>query len=234
MALSAPVLWPGRTIRLQRDSLLDYHGRVASTQVSVAELYHENSKLSAEHRLELATTAVDVRQFRQEFLRRRAAVARAANAEGFDGADFWHGLLGEAFASIPEFCYALEVRLVAAHSMYVYEPAAATFDLVKRFTDEEKERLVTAVALLEPASTDPAASFVLLLGCFPRNEVLFGVRGYRRTLIEAGRATNEIVRQADVSGRRAVVRYEFGDREVDLLMEADGVEQSVVVVVQLD
>jgi hypothetical protein len=218
---------------LQRDSLLDYRGRITSAQVSVAELYHENSKLSAEHGPELVTTAVDVPRFRREFLRRKAVVARAAGTDHFDGADFWRGLLGEALD--PELCYALEVRLVAAHSMYVYEPAAATFRLSKRMTGYETERLAAAVAILEAVGApNPGSSFILVLGCFPRNEILFGGRGYRRTLIEAGRATQEIVRLAAISGRQPVVRYEFDDREVDLLMESDGVEESVVVVVKFD
>lgn len=233
LALSAPLLWPGRTIRLQRDSLLDYHGRVASVQVSVAELYHENSKLSPQHRGELVTTAVDVARFRREFLRRKAAVAAAAGTDQFEQAGFWQRLLGAAFADNPELSYALDVRVVEAHSMYVYEPAAGTLRLSKRMTAEEMRRLAAAVSILEPeAAPQPGASFVLLLGCFPRNEVLFGGRGYRRTLIEAGRATQEIVRQSAVCGRHAVIRCEFCDREVDLLMEADGVEQSVVVVVE--
>src|SRR6266540_4037657 len=76
LVLSAPLLWPGRTVRLERDSLLDCMGRSASAQVSVAELYHENSKLNRAHLPELVHTAVDAARFRQH----RADVAQLADA----------------------------------------------------------------------------------------------------------------------------------------------------------
>src|SRR6266508_2408593 len=185
LVLSAPLLWPGRTVRLERDSLLDCMGRSASAQVSVAELYHENSKLNRAH--------------------------------------------------LPELFYAIELRLVTGADVYAYEPAAATFRLVKRLASHQIDELAAALGLMEPAH--PSAgnlAYVLVLGCFPRNEILLGPRGYRRTLLEAGRIAAAVVREARRLGRRPAVRYEFDDREVDRLMEVDGVEESVVVAVELD
>ena len=55
-----------------------------------------------------------------------------------------------------------------------------------------------------------------------------------RTLIEVGRIVAAIMQEARRLGRSPAVRYEFDDREVDRLMEVDGVEESVVAAVELD
>src|SRR5580765_6119837 len=67
--------WPGKTVRLERDTLGDYCQRPASPQISIAELYHENSKLFPQLVGELAATRVDVDEVRREFLQRRAQTA---------------------------------------------------------------------------------------------------------------------------------------------------------------
>jgi hypothetical protein len=235
LALGAPLLWPGRTIRLERDSLLDCRGRSASAQVSVAELYHENSKLDRAYLPELVHTAVDAARFRQEFIRRRGLLAHGTGGEDPGSSGKVRALLEAACAADPELFYAIELRLVTGAEVYVYEPSAATFRLVKRLPPDQVDDLEAALGLL--ASTSPSAgtrAHVVILGCFPRNEVLLGPRGYRRTLIEVGRIVAAIMQEARRLGRSPAVRYEFDDREVDRLMEVDGVEESVVAAVELD
>ena len=228
--LAAPLHWPGRTIRLERDSLLDYANHNTSAQVSVAELYHENSKLSPELLPELAYTAVDVRALRQEFLRRR--VARANIGGDVRRILPWSVLTDEVFASTPEFFYAIELRLVADRTVFGYEPGGG-LTVLSLLTSAREQELLDAIRLLDPARTERPAAVVVLLGCFARNEILLGVRGYRRTLLEAGQLAHEIVRVAARSGCAAHLRFEFADRDLDLMMEADGVEQSAVVAVEL-
>src|SRR2546422_7532087 len=69
---------------------------------------------------------------------------------------------------------------------------------------------------------------ILILGSFARNDVLLGPRGYRRTLLETGRLVQEIVHQAKRLGLTVRPLYEFTDRDVDTVMEADGIEQSTL------
>ncbi len=231
--LSAPLLWPGRTIRLRRDSLLDYAGRSTSAQVSVAELYHENSKLSREHLAELVYTAVDAPALRTEFLRRRTARApRDSSARGAP----WSAIVESIFASSPELFYAVEVRLVIDGTVLAYEPGSGMV-LLAQLTLERQQDLLNAIRLLDPkpaVAGREALAVAVLLGSFSRNDVLLSIRGYRRTLLEAGRLSQEIMNAASRSGRSARVRFEFADRELDLIMEADGVEEGVLVVVELE
>ncbi len=60
--------WPGKTVRLERNSLEDYCQRPSSSRLSIAELYHENSKLFPAMVAELAAATLDSDGVRLEFL----------------------------------------------------------------------------------------------------------------------------------------------------------------------
>ncbi|HEV8453791.1 MAG TPA: hypothetical protein VGQ24_02795 [Gemmatimonadales bacterium] len=231
-ALYGPLLWPGRTVRLERNSMLDYRNRPTSSQISVAELYHENSKLSVEMLPELVFTSVSPTELRGEFLRRRAALARTAAADQFDGAKLWRDLLDAVGAQYLDLFYAIEVRVVSGNVVAAYEPAGSVFQLIGRLDGPQRARLESSL-WLGSAGDGPgdAESLLFLVAVFPRNEILYGQRGYRRTLIEAGQIAEAVLRRAAQTGHRATVRHEFADRDIDLIMEADGVEQSTVLAI---
>jgi hypothetical protein len=231
-ALFTPLLWPGRTIRLERNSLLDYRNRSTSGQQSPAEIYHENSKLCPRILTELVISAADEAQVRREYLRRRAAVA--ASSPRVEAAGPWPDLLRPiAESSLPLF-YAVELRLLVGDLLLVYEPAANSCQLAKRLTAAESELLDAALSLLQAGGRpEEDQAVALVLGCFARNDLLLGPRGYRRTLLEAGQMAQELLRQAERSGLGAEVVYEFTDRDVDLVLEADGIEQSTLLAVRL-
>jgi hypothetical protein len=234
LVISAPLPWPGRTIRLDRDSLFDYAGRPASPQTSVAELYHENSKLSRELLPQLTVTAANFQEFREEYLRRRAVVARTLGADDWPGADFWSNALSLMFEDGSDLCYAIDLRLVVAEFVVAYEPAAGVFQRIKDLDAVERRELTAALGLIDPvAPASDTQAFMLLVACFPRNEIFFGQHGYRRTLIEAGQIAEKLRERAARAGRTCLVHSEFSNRDVDLIMEVDGIEQSVVVALEL-
>lgn len=229
--LGAAVMWPGRTTRMERDSLSDYTSRSTSGAVSIAELYHENSKLTAENLAELASTSVDVTALRQEFLRRRTIWA--TNALDIDKESSWASLASEVFRVVPDLFYAVDVRIVIDKAVAEYEPGAG-LRMIRNLVPGQHRDLLAAVRLLDPVGDGPdPRAIVMLMGCFPRNDILFGARGYRRTLIEAGQLTQEVARKAAEFGHVATVRCELADRKLDSMMEADGVEYSVVVAIEL-
>jgi len=232
MALFTPLLWPGRTVRLERNSLLDYRNRSTSAQVSVAELYHENSKLSSELLPELIGTSVDPAELREEFFTRRAALAGAGGGDQFDGIGVWKELLHPvAERGGPALFYAIELRLVAGNILAEYQPAGRSFHVLKHLDEQDRGRLVSSLSLVAGDGLQGDESLIFLLACFPRNEILLGQRGYRRTLIEAGQIAEEVLCSAAHAGRESRIYYEFADRDVDLIMEVDGVEQSTVIAI---
>jgi hypothetical protein len=232
--LFGALTWPGRTVRLERDSLLDYRNRPTSTQVPVAELYHENSKLSPELLPALALSAVDLGELRREFLRRRGALSRPAKGDQLGGMERWSELLGPVAERTLERFYAIDLRVADGGAVAAYEPASNAFRLVKNLDDRERERLDRAVSLVDTGEGVPhPMPLLLVLACFPRNEIVFGQRGYRRTLLEAGQLTQDVVSSAAERGRTAHIHYEFADRDVDRIMEVDGVEYSTVIAITI-
>jgi hypothetical protein len=233
--LFLPVHWPGRTTALQRASLLDFRQRTSSAQVSPAELYHENSKLFAARMYELAASTVDASAVRREYLRRRAVVLATGEAEDVDQTRPWRTLLTVvARAADPELFYAVEVRLLAGSRIFLHEPVRDRLIIMKVLRSGEEGRLRNAFRLpLLAHREQPGGTWLLLVASFARNDVLYGVRGYRRTLLETGRVGQEVVRQARLIGHDAEPVYEFADREVDEVMEVDGVEQGTIMAVEL-
>lgn len=231
----SPLHWPGKTVRLERHSLLDFRHRSNSPHVSPAELYHDNSKLSPHILSELLASSVAVEDIRGEFIRRRAAVGWLDGTPALELEDDHRELLTRvARATDPDLHYALELRIVTSELVGSYEPVSDSLRLLKELSARDRTRLTDAVTLVHTsAPVVDASPLLLLMGSFARNEILFGARGYRRTLLEAGRLAEAIGVQARRLGLEARPVYDFLDRDIDAVMEADGLELGCLVVFEL-
>ena len=222
--------WPGSTVRFERDSVQDYVQRPVSGRVSLGELCHENGKLSSPRLRELAVSRLEPATLRNDYVRRRAAVPKpsAATVE----VDWRVRALLGALATMtqPELYYAVELRVVLDNLVAVHEPVTATLQILKFLTLGERERLTEALQLL--ASGAGSGPLVCVVGSFARNEVLYGHRGHRRTMMEAGQVVQALVETGLRVGQQVGALYEFVDREVDALLEADGIEESTLAVVE--
>jgi hypothetical protein len=239
--LAGPIYAPGKTVRLERNSALDYRQRATSAHVSVAELYHENSKLFPQMLAELTATLVRVDEVRYEFLRRRATVVRASGASTLEFDSARRELLTSiGQVSNHELFYAVEVRVVAQSLLAVHEPLSDTLQVVKHLATGEFEALRTALQITTGVKSNQSAPdlgsgpLLFVVASFARNDVLFGLRGYRRTLLEAGQVAQEVVRQAERLRLTARPLFDFIDRDVDSVMEADGIEQSALMAFSLE
>jgi len=228
-ALYAPLFPPWKSMILERDSLLDYRQRPVSPNISVAELYHENSKLFPEMLSELTATHSPPAEIRREFLRRRAREVDSLPDEAPLPAPWRELLQGISRTISGELFYAVELRLVAGGSLAGFEPVGCRLSVIKELPPSDQETLGRALRLLEPPGVLADAGPVLfILGCFARNELLFGARGYRRTLLEAGRVAAEICRLAQGLDLPVAAIYEFADRAVDTVLESDGTEEGTL------
>src|SRR5262249_61608901 len=90
-------------------------------------------------------------------------------------------------------------------------------------------KLSSALRLTIAEDPLPEGPMLFLIGCFARNDVLFGPRGYRRTLLEAGQVTTGLLAEAGRLGLDAVPIFEFTDRDLDAVIEADGIEEGTLV-----
>ena len=228
--LYAPLPLPWKTTWLERDTVRDFAARPASARPAVAELYHENSKLYGEMLSELAA-GLDVSDVRQEFLRRRAATFTGA-----DGDEQLAGGLRSLFTSLSEsvdgeLFYAVELRLALPAVLLLHEPVTDALVVYKTLDEGDLGRLQAALAPWRDEAPLQATLFVV--GSFARNELLFGTRGYRHTLLAAGRVIQRAISLAAQHGIAASLLCDFVDRDVDALLEADGVEEGVLALLEL-
>jgi hypothetical protein len=213
-AVYARLPWPGKTTRLERDSLRDLVERSTSTQVSVAELYHENSKLFAARRAELLCNELDVGALRREFVRRRTATRRSLPA--YDSSHPVRTLLTSVAREVDaELFYALDLRVVLRGAVLLHDPGLDVLIEYARADLDEKDPQLFVVA------------------SFARNELLYGTRGYRHTLLEAGRLAQQLVSLAGRAALDARLSFDFDDWELNAALQADGVEEGVIVAVEL-
>lgn len=232
--LYSPLHWPWKTTRLERNSLLDYTQRPASANVAIAELYHENSKLFPQILPELAMSRVQAGEVRREFVQRRAAAIRSGGSTGDVIGGPWRELLTElGRAADPDLFYAVELRILAGELLATYEPVSDTLLVIKHLSIAELN-VLSHVTQLTSAASEVARSgpSLFTLGCFSRNEILFGARGYRRTLLEAGQVAQEILRQAAQLSLEVSLQYEFLDRAVDEVMESDGITEGTLLILE--
>jgi hypothetical protein len=225
----ASLPWPWKTAWLERDSVRDVVGRPASGRIAVAELYHENSKLFAETIGELAATRLDAGEVRRAFVRRRAS---SLTGVAHEAPPRVRELLTYIAKSLePELFYAVELRVAVGEIVLRHEPVRDALFAHRTLDDRDMRLLEAALAPSRDGGRWQALAFVL--GSFARNELLFGARGYRETLLEAGRVLNELIRQAERRRLRTTLLPTFFDRAVDALLEADGIEEGVLAVVEL-
>jgi hypothetical protein len=233
--LLSPLDWPGKTMRLEADSLLDYRNRPASSHASLAEMYHENSKLFPEISSRLAASIADSLKFRIEFVHRRARVALRGSPTRLSSVPQVARLLRTvAQLTPPELFYAVELRVVADRAVAIHEPVNDLLPIVKKIAAEERGTLRSALGIdgLDAGAGD--RPLICIVASFARNDMLWGLRGYRRTLVECGRVAETLVKAATASSLDIRIHTEFTDRLVDSLVEADGVEEGTVVVIEVD
>lgn len=234
-AFYTPLYWPWKMVRLERKSLSDYQQRSMSANISVAELYHENSKLFPQMLSELTASLLQVDEFRREFARRRAFAIQASSASDLDLGQPWRKLLTTiARTTEPELFYAVEVRIAAGGQLAIHEPVSDTLQVVKQFSVGDLSVLRRALRLMVAPEAPPHNGPLLFIVCsFARNDLLFGPRGYRRSLLEAGRVMQEVLRQARRLDLAARPLYEFTDRDLDAVLEVDGIEEGTLIAIEL-
>jgi len=237
-ALLNPVEWPGKTTRLLADSLLDQLNRASSPNVSPAELYHENSKLDRHRISGLAAGRVDVAAVREEFIHSRSSSCRGPVA----GLDDISGQIMDLIDSVIQaldigLFFAVEMRVVTGSGIWFHDPhSRQLFQLIheSRSLDIVGEALHLSRHMdRSPEAKGPDHVYLLLIASFARNASLFGERGYRRTLLEAGQLGETVITYAAAGGWTTRLTYEFADRSIDNLNQIDGIEEGTIAVIDL-
>jgi SagB-type dehydrogenase family enzyme len=115
-----------------------------------------------------------------------------------------------------------------ARGLYQY---AATAGALRRIADAPSDTF--ARAFVQPDLIAAAAAVVLVTAVFQRSIFKYGERGYRFVLIEAGHVAQNVDLAATALHFGVANIAGFFDREVEALLELDGVDQSVVYAIAL-
>jgi hypothetical protein len=224
--------WPGKTTLLQPDSLQDYLQRPGSGAISIAELYHENSKLHASKAAGLLAFGTGLEQFRRETVERSATATTSPGRLSHSAPDYLLDVLGAAAGTSVDVFYAVELRVLVDGWILTYDALHRRTAALKHMDDRDASTVRSALALMGRGETwnvqDP---IVFVLGWFARNDLLFGSRGYRRTLIEAGQVLQALLQEAQNLRLKLDVHTEFTDADIDGVLNADGVEQGTLAAV---
>ncbi len=121
--------------------------------------------------------------------------------------------------------------------LYVYAGAVASLEPSLyhfRAKQAELQRLRTlprsdlAAAFVQTNALEAAAAVILVAAVFPRTTFKYGERGYRFALLEAGHVAQNVNLAAAALSLPAANIGGFFDRELEALLELDGVESSVL------
>ncbi|MCW2849441.1 MAG: hypothetical protein JWR90_3415 [Marmoricola sp.] len=227
--------WPGKSLRLDADSLDRFLQRPLSGAVSLSELYHENSKLIAERAAERLCQDLDVLPFKLSIVQ---AVSRAATAAAPTRAiqvpDELTDILDRYPAGLPaELHYAVEVRPLVDNHVMVHEPLTNRCRALRTLSSAELERLESGVYAASATAPSGRRRLMFVIGLFARNAILYGERGYRSTLLESGVVLHAIATAAAGLGVATHVITEFQDHCVDSILDVDGTEAGTLAVVSL-
>lgn len=228
--------WPGKTTRLDPDSVDAYLQRASTAGSSLAELYHVNTGLTRAAVPRLLAAQTDPVVLCRAVVRRTAATSWEASEDANPVPAWLEQLTGALVeALVLEDFFAVEVRLLLEGGLHMLEPVARRWQLLGEPAPADLALARAAIRLLPSAGELSEADAVLVLvGRFGRYDALYGTRGYRRTLVEAGRIAQAILtaaRQYRV-GARAVT--EFADVELNAVALADGVEEACLVAIELE
>lgn len=124
--------------------------------------------------------------------------------------------------------YPLDLYLAAPRidalpaGLYHYDPGGHAVVRLRR----GDPTAALAVGLVEPAVAEAAAAVIVLVACFPRSRVKYGLRAYRFTLLEAGHVAQNLLLAAAALRIGALPVGGFFDRRVEELLGVDGLYES--------
>jgi hypothetical protein len=144
-------------------------------------------------------------------------------------------MLDKALEGLPgSALFAFDLRIAVGTTLAVFDPVRKAAYGLKTIAPAELGAVHDALALIDRKSAPSLDGILLfLVASFARNQMLYGPRGYRRTLIEGGRLIEHMLSRAAASGYASNVWLEFADRHIDDFVEADGIEEATIAVLDM-
>lgn len=215
--------------------------RLTARQPHVAELYHENSKLTPAGPLQVDRDPRRLRELRDWYFETAYAIredeVRHEEAHRFRVP---HDELSEELAALlrdfrspgpaTDRLYAVDLLVLEDGRLLRVVPLRDVLWIERSMEPEDVAALRGALQGPEAAALADAERYLFLVACPWRYMLLYGPRGYRSALLDAGRLLCHLDGAARKSGAVLTVAESFYDHQVDRILHADGVERSTLAV----
>lgn len=229
------------SIELERNSVSDYQNRFISRNANIAELYHENSKLTSFNKNFIVRDEHLIEEIKKWYLTTTCKVNeedidRTISGNFFKPIEslpsnfqkFFKGFLGgEGYV---EALYSIDLLFLYENSVYRIIPYSEYLILEKRFNDGDVRRFY--LSILDIKETYNA--YFILVGIPWRQMVFKGTRGYKNMLIEAGMLINSISQIVKINSLSMKVYNDFLDNYINRLFSLDGVESYALSIISLN
>ena len=236
MFLESPIIPSPHSIDLSHSAASDYLYRQVRAKPHVAELYHENSKLSPHSTLQIPSDTSILEQVRRWFFETAYRVDEetlVANGSGlrisYERLPRWLQGPLKCFSepgSLADLLYAADL-LVLHDGMLVRIVPESDYLWIEREVKKEATLLPDLFWRSPSVSIEECSTMLIIVACPWRYMLIYGPRGYRHTLLDIGRLLGCLQYQHEFHGHSVTVHQDFIDIKVDRFVQADGVERSV-------
>ncbi len=233
------------SINLEHSPSADFLYRSVRRKAHVAELYHENSKLCPYATLQ-PTNREALEQIRRWYFRTayapdEAIMVRQEEAYVRVRLDELPRLVHPLLTPFMEpgndanLLYGLDLLLLYQDRLLRIIPEADYFWIERTLVPQHRQALTQSLYTRpEIAHLIPDGITLFVLGCPWRYMLLFGPRGYRYTLLDAGQLLERVQQRAQAEEIPLHVTHDFHDAAVDRFVFADGVERSTLSMMVMD
>ena len=237
--LESPIIPSPHSIDLSHSAVSDYLYRQVKSKPHIAELYHENSKLSPHSTLHVPADTSTLEQVRRWFFETAYRVDEetlAANGSGlrisYDQLPTWLQSPLNPFSkpgSLANLLYAADL-LVLHDGLLVRVVPESDYLWIEGEVKSKSTLLPGLFWRSPPVSIEECSTMLIVVACPWRYMFIYGPRGYRHTLLDIGRLLGYFQHRCEFSGYSAMVHQDFLDTKADEFFQADGVERSVYAV----
>ena len=234
--LESPIIPSPHSIDLSHSAVSDYLYRQVRAKPHVAELYHENSKLSPHSTLQIPSDTSILKQVRQWFFETAYRVDEetlVANGSGlripYEELPKWLQNPLSLFSkpgSLTDLLYATDLLVLHDGILGRIVPEL-DYLWVEREVKNEATLLPSLFWETPPVNIEKCSALLIVVACPWRYMIIYGPRGYRHTLLDIGRLLGCLQYQCEFYGHSVTVHQDFLDTKVDEFVQADGVERSV-------
>ena len=234
--LESPVIPSPHSVDLSHSAASDYLYRQVRLKPHVAELYHENSKLSPHSTLQVPSDTSMIEQVRRWFFETAYRVDEetlVANDLGlripYNQLPGWLQSPLNLFSkpgSLADLLYAIDL-LVLHDGMLVRIVPESDYLWIEREVKNEVTLLPCLFWGSPPVRIEECSTMLIVVACPWRYMLIYGPRGYRHTLLDIGRLLGYFQYQYESYGYPVTVHQDFLDIKADEFVKADGVERSV-------